>query len=390
MIVPFLKDKFSGTDKAGQYETTAGIILQATFFFWIITKITCWRLWTTERLLPTAPPFDFLVAPSWVHLLLLSISLLLMLLLIFKPMSKPLLVALFASELLTCLLDQSRWQPWEYQFIFIVLIAIVYNGQFQKILTAYVLVVIATYTYSGLGKFNTAFLLLFWDNLLLGNYLKIDPATIQQPLLHYSGYLVALAELLFGIGLFFSKTKKIAAWAIIAMHIFILVMVGPFGLRYNSSVWPWNVLMITHVYFLFIRNVPIPLSFQSAWAGWNKLVLLCWWILPLLNHSVGLWDNFLSLRLFAGNQVMMVLCITDRNEINELKPYIEKDMRNVCDGDRIVNIQKWSMREMNAPAYTELRVYRKIAAKWIQSHPGTSTKAVAYFYTENNGVQLVP
>jgi hypothetical protein len=125
------------------------------------------------------------------------------------------------------------------------------------------------------------------------------------------------------------------------------------------------------------------------WQGWNKLVLLCWGLLPMLNHTVDLWDNFLSSRLFAGNQVMMVLCIKDSSEIRELRPYIESDVHNICDGKRVVNIQKWSMAEMNSPAYTELRAYRIIAQKWIDTHPGTTTKAIAYFYITNEQVKII-
>lgn len=391
MILSLQKESSLNKSQPHENDQLVSIILQSTFFFWIITKLSCWKLWTTNRIFPTAPPFDFLVAPPVVHVCLLVISLSLMMVLIFNSTSKVLLTALLITELLSCLFDQSRWMPWEYQFVFLVFITLINRGDNKKIINSYLLIVIATYAYSGLGKFNSSFLYLFWDNLLLRRFFKMDPAVIHRTAIYYSGYGIALIELIFGLGLCFFKTQKTAAWAIIAMHVFILVLVGPFGLKYNSSVWPWNVLMIVQVYFLFIKNTGFTLNLRWLWNGWNKLVLMCWGLLPLLNHTMGWWDNFLSLRLFAGTQPMMVLCIKDSAEIKQLQPFLDKgDNYHLCNGEAMVNLQSWSMKEMNSPLYTEQRVYEKVAERWISSHNGSTTRAISYRYINDTTVQIMP
>jgi hypothetical protein len=391
MILSLQKESALNKSHPHENDQLVSIILQSTFFFWIITKLSCWKLWTTNRIFPTAPPFDFLVVPPLVHVCLLAISLGLMLILIFNSGSKVLLTALLITELLACLFDQSRWMPWEYQFVFLVFITLINRGDNKKIINSYLLIVIATYAYSGLGKFNSSFLYLFWDNLLLRRFFKMDPAVIHKTAIYYSGYLVALIELVFGIGLCFLKTQKAAAWAIIVMHVFILFLVGPFGLKYNSSVWPWNVLMIVQVYFLFIKNTGFTINLRLLWGGWNKLVLICWGLLPLLNHTLGRWDNFLSLRLFTGTQPMMVFCIKDSAEIKQLQPFLEKaDNYQLCNGEAIVNLQSWSMKEMNSPIYTEQRVYEKVAERWLRSHKGSTTRAISYRYINDTTVQIMP
>jgi hypothetical protein len=366
-------------------------VIQTTCIFWLVTKLIGWKLWTTERLLPTAPPFDFLTAPGLVHLLLFAASLLLMAALILKPASKGLLNALFITELTACLFDQNRWQPWEYQFVFILFIYIINYKRQHFIASGLTFVMISTYAYSGVGKLNSSFLLMFWDNMLLHRYFKIPHTVISQPLIHYSGYLVAIAELLLGLGLLFRASRKMAAAALILMHLLIIVLVGPTGLNYNIVVWPWNILMMIHLYLLFIHKRALTINLQQLWTSWNVLIVICWGILPAFNHTVGWWDNFLSSRLFAGNQPHMEFCIKDSGEIKQLSPYLNKGKKNIgCDSNAVmVNLQRWAMKETKSPPYIEERVYKKIARKWIQEHKGSSTRAILFYYGKKGELIIV-
>ncbi len=368
----------------------ACLLVQTTCVVWFITKLITWRLWTIERLFPTAPPFDFLTAPAVVHWIIFVPSLLLLLALVFKPANKLLLASLLVLELISCLFDQSRWQPWEYQFVFIIFIALVNYGQHRRILLLIAFVTVSTYIYSGSGKFNQGFLVVFWDNLFLKGFLHLSKQTVQNPYLHYSGYLVALAEFIFGAGLLFRKTQKLFAWALILMHVIILLMAGPAGLNYNESVWPWNVLMMVHLYLLFIYTetaIELPVLMRK----WNMVVLICWGFLPALNHTIGWWDNFLSSRLFAGVQPQMMFCVKDSTEIKQLLPYARAyRIKNLCDSNAMqVNVQSWSMKEMKSPAYIEERAFKMIANKWLEEHKGSNTKAILYYYEYGGGIRIV-
>ena len=76
----------------------------------------------------------------------------------------------------------------------------------------------------------------------------------------------------------------------------------------------------------------------------------------------------------------MIFCIKDTGEIEELQPYLNKtDTYNLCNGEAMVNLQTWAMREMNVPPYPEIRVYKKIEKNWPDNHPGSTTLFV-YFY----------
>ncbi len=362
----------------------ASLFLRITCITWLITKIITWRMWTTSRLFPLAPHFEFLVAPAAVHGLLFAVSVLLMLDLIFFNPTKKVLLCLLLAEVAACLFDQARWQPWEYQFIFTLFIYIVSSHQVSKILAGTGFLMVSTYFYSGVGKFNPGFLYLFWDGMLLKSFFKLPDAVTHQSIVYYGGYVLGVIELIFGLGLLFFKTQKFCAWMLIAMHIFIMVVVGPlpFGLHYNFSVWPWNVLMIIQLYLVFIYEASAAIAVKELWQGWAKIVLIAWGFLPMLNHTLGWWDNFLSSRLFAGVHPQLVLCIQDSAELKELKPYLyKKDPLNLCAGKAYVNIQAWSMKEIKSPSYIEERVCRIIRKKWMESHPGSSTKGIIYYYT---------
>ena len=76
----------------------------------------------------------------------------------------------------------------------------------------------------------------------------------------------------------------------------------------------------------------------------------------------------------------MVFCLKDAGEIEELQPYLNKaDTYNLCNGEAMVNLQTWAMREMNVPPYPEMRVYKKIETDWPNNHPSSTTRFV-YFY----------
>ncbi|MFT5753839.1 MAG: hypothetical protein ACI9FW_001261 [Flavobacterium sp.] len=110
-----------------------------------------------------------------------------------------------------------RWQPLEYQYIYISLSKD--NKQFIQL----TLLLIATYFYGCLNKLNGGFLTFSWENMILNRMFTISKETIHNNLwIHHLGTLLAIIELLFGLAFFFLKNKKVIVILIVFMHIFIL------------------------------------------------------------------------------------------------------------------------------------------------------------------------
>lgn len=97
------------------------IVTRIICFFWIIAKIMSWKVWLANRFFPIVPPFNFLFFPAAIHLILFIFSVAALFILLLFPSKRWLQKGIIFIEIFFCLLDQNRWQPWEYQYIFIIL-----------------------------------------------------------------------------------------------------------------------------------------------------------------------------------------------------------------------------------------------------------------------------
>jgi len=339
------------------------LLLKLLYIYWLIVKIIGWRMFTTNRLFPTAPLFEsFDQLPPVVHLILFILSLLLIALAFFYPKNKFILAGLLIVEISSCLLDQNRWQPWEYQCIFTIFIFLVNRNRQASIIPLFTFILVSTYFYSGCNKLNVDFLDNVWVQMVLRSFLKIPVTVARQPWLYYCGYALALFELAAGAGLLFLKTRKTAAMALISMHLFVLIFLGPLGLNYNAIIWPWNVAMIGYLYIIFIQKNPHPFSLRPVFQSWNNIVFFCWGILPMLG-IFGYWDGFLSSSIYSGKSPGVVICIRDTSKCPELKPFYNKNHSKVCDGGASISLLTWGLAETNVVRNPELRVLKQVQKK---------------------------
>jgi hypothetical protein len=357
-------------------KVNTSIIIGTISICWLFAKILTFKLWLTNRLFPIVPPLEWLHAPAFVHWALYISSIFLLLAIFILPNKKILYAALLVTEICSCVLDQNRWQPWEYQYLFTLFILLV--NKKENVLEVYIFLISLIYIYSGLNKFNPNFLWLVWDNMMLQGFFKLSIAQAHQTMLYHSGYILALIECSCGIAFLFLPSRKIAGYFLIVMHLFILLVVGPFGLGYNKVIWPWNVLMILHVFFIITQKKQITLSIKNLAQGWNKLVIVCWAILPIFSIW-GLWDHYLSSNLYSGTLPKAVICIADTSKTTNLKKYYNKaDLLHKCNGKVLINLQTWSMMEMEAPVYPQMRVYKKIELDFYKKYPLANATFVYY------------
>ncbi|MDB4920567.1 MAG: hypothetical protein JWQ54_2550 [Mucilaginibacter sp.] len=335
-------------------------------------------MWTTYRLFPTAPVFEsFDRVPPVIHVILLVLSLLCIVVLLFFSKNKFTMVGLLAVEIFSCLLDQNRWQPYEYQCIFIIFIFLVNANKPKLVIASFTFILAFTYFYSGLGKLNGSFLQTIWFQIILKSFLKIPSNIAGWHYLYYAGCLAGLLELIAGAGLVFSKTKKIAAIALILMHLFILLLLGPLGLSYNAIVWPWNMVMIVYLYLIFIKKQERVIAPKFIFQGWNKLIFVVWGILPAL-HFVGYWDGFLSSSMYSGKAPKMIICIKDTSKCRQLQAFYKRRRYRICNGQAFIELQTWAITETNAIPNPEMRIYKIIQKKLEKKYP--DARLSFYFY----------
>jgi hypothetical protein len=356
-------------------------LTRLTCFFWLIAKMISYKVWLADRLFPLVPPFNFLEAPSAIHTILFSLSLLTLAVLLVLPTNKILLASIIVIEILSCSLDQNRWQPWEYQYIIIMLILIINYKNKKNAVSIISFLLISVYFYSGISKLNPEFSLYIRHLILHANIFHESTSMAFEWLAFHLGYLLGSIEILLSIGLVFRQSRKIAASFLIVMHLLILAAFGPFGLNYDKIIWPWNIAMIGILYLLFIHNSPVTLFSKSIKQGWNKLILVLFGILPALNF-IGYWDFYLSSSLFSSRTPDMFICINYEGSGKELQPFFSKEKYQFrCDSNsHLLNISAWSFQEMQVPVYPEFRIYQSIKKQLTERYPDMKATFIMYYY----------
>lgn len=358
-------------------------LLRTIFIFWLIAKLISYKVWLADRFFPMVPTFDFLEElPSDFHLVLFVASLILLVFLFIFPKNKILLFSLLGIEILACSLDVTRWQPWEYQYLFMIFIFLINRNNKKKFFSAIVFLLSMIYILSGMHKFNGAFLYSTWEQMILDNFLNFPSTIIENIFVHYFGLLLPLIEFSCGLGLLFLKNKKLPALVLMLMHVFILILIGPLGIDYNTVVWPWNVAMITFLYFLFFRN-SIHFSLKNILSGANPIVLVFWVILPLLNF-VGYWDLYLSSGLYSGKEIRMDICISETRKTENLLQFTTEKCGFVnCGENQRIPLFKWGFEEMNVPPYPAIWYYKKLKTEWIEEYGSANFILYSYPYAQN-------
>ena len=253
--------------------------------------------------------------------------------------------------------DESRLQPWFYQYSFMLAAFCLFGLDrvgASDALNACRLIVAATYFWSGLQKANASFIQSTHPWL-------VEPLTTRLPdwagsALLAGGYAVPVVEAVIGIGLLTRRFRRLAVMGALLMHAFIMLCIGPLGHDHNTVVWPWNFAMVAFVLILFWgapddttpstildpgRNFSTGFAFRAA-------VLILFAFMPLFNFF-GLWASYLSSGLYTGTSKQGYILVWDSAN---------------WQSTRIGGV---SERELNTPAYPEESIFENVfAERWCE------------------------
>lgn len=318
------------------------------------------RLWISSRAYPLIPiiprlhpipfPLDYVCA-GLLFFLLWSIGL------ASKP--RPFILSFAALLVFLAIFDQTRWQPWVYLYLFLLLALGCFSWKQDDIrgqkstLNICRLLIGTTYFYSGLQKMNFHF-------AAVGVISMLGPRAARLPMVHVWPWMMAAIEMSIAIGLLTRRYRNIAVVTAFGMHLFILfsnIMVHV----WNSVVWPWNITMMALLILLFwnadfsfieaVWRNPIPLQ---------KVVLVLFGILPFFSFF-GWWDSYLSASLYSANVPEARLIFRGKVK-DELPGRVQEYVQMLPAATYMLDVGKWSLGELNVPPYPALRVYRAVGA----------------------------
>lgn len=318
------------------------------------------KLWLSSRIYPLTPVWSFLKPLSSPGDDILFIALIALLIALAVAPRREIQAAAFALLLLVALQDQSRWQPWFYQYVLMLLaIALAGSGRQEAALNTCRLIVAATYIWSGLAKLNPSFMSDTYP-WLVDPLVKAWPAPAQW-LVHHLAFLAPLLECAAGAGLLTTRFRRAALFFAIAMHVFILITIGPLGYRFNVIVWPWNLAMIVFLLILFFRRTEEPAARDIIWGrgfAFQKIVLVVFGFMPVLSFF-NLWDDYLSSALYSGNTTSGVIYLND-DAFNRLPEGIQDYPTTEGPDLNGLDIDDWSVGEMKVPACPQIRIYKNV------------------------------
>jgi hypothetical protein len=357
------------------------------------------RLWLTERDYPLTPLLEFLPQPSFpVDAAILGTMLLaLLLVVLLKDPRWPLLIVCLIA-LVWGILDQSRWQP--YLFHPMAMLATMLLVPWHRRerwspdavewwLAPSRLLLVFTYLYSGLEKLNHDFIhhgfaatiesLLVW----FGGSVESSSATLLSTM----ALATALLEATAGLLLIFRRTGRMAVIFLTAMHVSIMILVGPLGLDSNRAILSWNIGMIVALWSLFggrseLSNSLAPF-FSRAW--WRRAlqgddiskgspdrrqsiaiaaIALLFGVMPIFGFP-GWWDAYPSFALYSANNLYTEIWI-DPDDHSRLPHSARRALRD----DGMLEVRRWSLDETGAELYPERRIVlnigRQLARRWTR------------------------
>jgi hypothetical protein len=251
--------------------------------------------------------------------------------------------------------DQSRWQPWFYQYV-AMLAALAVARDPGDALAAWRVVLVGLYLWSGIQKLNATFMtrLFPW---LVEPVSSVLPDGLRQILL--AGWMVVpMTEIAVAVGLLVPRLRNAAVIVAVATH---LVVLGPLAHGTNAVIWPWNAAMAALAVVLFwkVRDASARDTLFPRRIGAHAVMLALFVALPVLSFA-GRWDAYLSGELYSGNLRVGALSITDRVAAR-LPEAARRHVMSDSAGANVLDLYEWSMGELSVPAYPEDRVFRAVA-----------------------------
>ena len=228
--------------------------------FGLLLFAITWRLWTPQTEFPQIPFFSWLTdVPGFVDWIAAAGTLvgLVAMLLTTQRWVKPAMMLFLVCTSILVLLNQHRLQPWTYLMLVTSCLLVCFPN--KSCLMWLRRIVISIYIYSAISKFDYQFVFTVGEQMLsvLTGFVGLDTDAFPQWLQISLVLCLPMGELLIGLLLLFSKTRRLGGWLAIGLHASLLLVLGPLGLDHQPGVLIWNGWFIAQAWLLFASSHPI-------------------------------------------------------------------------------------------------------------------------------------
>ncbi|GAA4435611.1 MauE/DoxX family redox-associated membrane protein [Bremerella cremea] len=328
--------------------------------FLLLLMAATYPLWIDLTSFPAVPVWSFLcdVPPIADQILAGGLVLVAATLLIAGPqgtLASRLWLTLAGVLLLTFLLNQHRFQPWAYQVAVLSCFFGLVPGSLARRLT--MAVALSVYFFSAVSKLNTSFVNELGNDFLATLSSQVGMA--WRPDLWSSDKWFALAfpafELITFVLLCIPRTRKLGVVAACAMHIGLIVVLGPLGLSHSWGVLLWNVFFFAQAILLFwfpANSEEQPVEATSPWRVRSAIAICGAVVLFPLLELAGIGDPWPAWGLYASH-VGRTYLFVPRHVLGslpeEMQPYVDEQSSE--DWFVPILLDRWSLETTGAPIY---------------------------------------
>jgi hypothetical protein len=282
--------------------------------------------------------------------------------------------ALFAGALWLLLTDQHRLQPWVWQMLlWTSVIALSGRDRPRLALESLRGLTLSVYVWSAVSKFDRAFVEGHGQLLLegLSDAVGLSAADWSPAVRAGLAWCFPAGELLVAALLAVARLRRLGLWGSLAMHVALLLTLGPLGLNHEWGVLLWNGYFIGQNVLLF-RPLPAAGSragdverdrtdSRSPRVAVTRLVTLVLCVLPGLSLA-GLWDWWPSWAVYSARPEVVIVLVEDADIVRlpaSLQAHIgpPRPLSTRCP----VNLDAWSFATCWCPMYPQER-YRLAVA----------------------------
>ena len=337
------------------------LLKRLTILFLVIGMVYSFPLWLNERDLTLIPPFEFLgfLKTPWDIILLVITGVLLLanFLLVNHKFSS---YALLFAILFLLGQDYNRFQPWVWQYLWLLVMVIPFSAYYkiyrerEHLYHAILLGFVAVYIWAGTFKINPYFVDYVYPYMLwpVTNHL-----VNQRDIIHFTGHFLPYCEILLGIGLLIPKTRKLFVILGMGFHGFLMLLFSPIGLNQNLIIIPWNGFLFLALPLLFWGyQKPLRIALFPKLPFLSKLALFVFLALPILNFF-NLYNKALSFEVYSGTNEAKQLR-WPKSQVKNIPDGIEKHA--YAYGDTIyVKNYNWAMESCHIPPNPDPKVWEK-------------------------------
>jgi hypothetical protein len=340
-----------------------------------------WRLWTPQLVFPQVPLFAAAdKVPVWLEWAALGGIVTSLACLLLAPRESRIwrIAAIWFAALMLAMfcLDQHRIQPWAWQFVFVALaLAFLNRDQSFRYLR---LLTLSVYFFSAVSKLDYTFLHGMGQEFLfdLCRFVGIDLETWSDPVRLAGASLFPVGELLVALLLAWPPTRRAGVWFAVALHLLLILMLGPLGAGHKPGVLIWNAFFIPQAYLLFWptprTRVSETLVAPRERPGSRRVVplvkaaIVAAALLPAMEWF-GWYDTWPAWGLYAPRSSRAYLFV-DRSTAEKFSLPMSQYVETPLDDSpwQRIRLEQWSLNALIVPIYPEERFSLGVAVAVIR------------------------